>query len=302
MPPAADAHAGAQANLRTREAVALGLLHGPAELLPISSSAHIALVPWLLGWRYPELPAEQRKAFEVALHAGTVAALLLGLRGEVACELRALDRAGLRRLLLSTLPPGLAGLALERTIERRLGTPRVTAVGLAVGGVAMAAADVAGPRTRRREDAGDRDALALGFAQACALVPGISRSGATLTAARARGFARADASVLSRHAALPVIAGAAGLKATRALREGLPRETAPGLAAGIAASFVGTLASMRVIRAADQGRSLLGFAAYRIVLAALVQRRLRACRNRCAGTSPEIHPASVVSPPRAAAQ
>ena len=96
MPPRAEAR------LRTRDAVALGLLHGPAELLPISSSAHVALVPWLLGWPYDDLDADQRKAFEVALHAGTVAALLLGLRAEVAAELRALDLGGVRRLAIST--------------------------------------------------------------------------------------------------------------------------------------------------------------------------------------------------------
>jgi undecaprenyl-diphosphatase len=274
MPPAADAR------LRTREAVALGLLHGPAELLPISSSGHVALVPWLLGWRYPELDPEQRKAFEVALHAGTVAALLVGLRAEVAAEVRALDRRGVRRLLLSTLPPGAAGLAFERFVERRLGTPGAIAAGLAVGAVAMAAADLAGPLDRRREDAGDRDALALGLAQACALFPGVSRSGATLTAARARGFARADASLLSRHAALPVIAGAAGLKGARAVQRGLPGGWLPGFAAGIAAAFVGTLASLRIVRATERQHSLPGFAAYRIALAALVWRRLRACRDR----------------------
>jgi len=296
MPPAADAR------LRTREAVALGLLHGPAELLPISSSAHIALVPWLLGWRYAELGAEQRKAFEVALHAGSVAALLVGLRAEVAAELRALDRGGLRRIVLSTLPPGLAGLAFERVIERRLGTPGTIAVGLAAGGVAMAAADTGAPGTRDRHDAGDRDALALGLAQAVALFPGVSRSGATLTVARLRGFARSDAGLLSRHAALPVIVGAAGLKGARALRDGLPRAWAPGFAAGIAASFLGTLASLRIVRGGEQDRPLLGFAAYRIALAALVWRRLRACRGRRVGTSPEIHPASHVSPSRTAAQ
>ena len=68
------------------QAVALGLLHGPAELLPISSSGHVTLVPWLLGWRYPRLDPELRKSFEVALHAGTAAALLVGLRGEVAAR------------------------------------------------------------------------------------------------------------------------------------------------------------------------------------------------------------------------
>jgi undecaprenyl pyrophosphate phosphatase UppP len=70
--------------LPLREALALGVLHGPAELLPISSSGHVALVPWLCGWSYPQLDAELRKSFEVALHAGTAAALLIGLRDEVA--------------------------------------------------------------------------------------------------------------------------------------------------------------------------------------------------------------------------
>src|SRR5207247_1212132 len=78
--------------LRLREAVALGLLHGPAELLPVSSSGHVTLVPWLAGWDYPDLDAELRKAFEVALHAGTAAALLLALRAEVGDAARGFDR------------------------------------------------------------------------------------------------------------------------------------------------------------------------------------------------------------------
>ena len=78
--------------LPLRHAVALGALHGPAELLPISSSGHVTLVPWLAGWPYPELDPELRKAFEIALHAGTAAALLIGLRGEVAGAVRGLDR------------------------------------------------------------------------------------------------------------------------------------------------------------------------------------------------------------------
>ncbi|HEV7804581.1 MAG TPA: undecaprenyl-diphosphate phosphatase [Solirubrobacteraceae bacterium] len=260
--------------LRTRDAVALGLLHGPAELLPISSSGHVALVPWLLGWPYAELDDELRKAFEVALHAGTVAALLVGLRGEVAGAARALDGRGLRVLALSALPPAIAGLALERTIERRLGSPGCVAGGLVAGSVAMAVADARGRGTRRRADAGDGDGLALGLAQACALLPGVSRNGATLTAARARGFTHADASVLSRHVALPVIAGATGLKALRLLRMGLPAGARHGFAAGIGASFAATLAALPLVHAVERERSLLGFAAYRIGLAAVVLRRL----------------------------
>ena len=267
MPPAAE--------LRTRDAIALGLLHGPAELLPISSSGHVVLVPWLLGLPYAQLDGDVRKAFEVALHAGTVAALLVGLRGEVAEAVRALDARGLRVLALSTLPPAVAGLALERPIERRLGSPRSVAAGLVAGSLAMAVADARGRGTRGRDDAGAADGLALGFAQACALMPGVSRNGATLAAARARGFARADASVLSRHVALPVIAGATGLKAARLLREGLPAGCRPGFAAGVAAAFAGTLASLPLVLAVDRGRSLAPFAAYRIALATLVLARLR---------------------------
>lgn len=267
--------------LRTRDALALGLLHGPAELLPISSSGHVVLVPWLLGWPYCDLDAELRKAFEVALHAGTAAALLVGLREEVREQARTFDRRLLRLAVLSSLPPGLAGLVLERSIERRLGTPRSVAAGLVAGALAMALADACGSRTRRREHARAGDALLLGLAQACALVPGVSRNGATLAAARARGFAREDASVLSRHAALPVIVAATGLKAARVLRRGLPASAARAFAAGIAASFAATLASIRIIRAVERDRSLLPYAAYRVALAAGVLRRLR--RTRCGG-------------------
>jgi len=263
------------ARLRIRDAVALGLLHGPAELLPVSSSGHLALVPWLLDWPYAELDDELRKSFEVALHAGTAAALLLGLRAEVGAAARDLDRRRAGLIGWSLLPPAVAGLACERVIERRLGTPASVAAGLLAGSLAMAAADVAGRGTRRREDAGAADGLALGLAQACALVPGVSRNGATLAAARARGFAREDSSVLSRHAALPVILAATALKGTRLVRRGLPPGAAGGFAAGIAASFAATIASIRVIRAVERDRSLLPWAAYRIALAALVLGRLR---------------------------
>nr|MDQ3936430.1 hypothetical protein [Actinomycetota bacterium] len=90
----------------------------------MSSSGHLVLVPALLGWRYGELDAELRKSFEVALHAGTAAALLIGLRREVAEALRELDGRRVLRHVLEFVPPGAAALALERTIERRLGSPR----------------------------------------------------------------------------------------------------------------------------------------------------------------------------------
>jgi undecaprenyl-diphosphatase len=265
--------------LRTRDALALGLLHGPAELLPVSSSGHVALVPWLLGWPYSGLDGELRKSFEVALHAGTAAALLVGLRDEVGDAARGLDRRRLSLIALSFLPPAVVGLTFERAIERRLGTPASVAAGLLAGSLAMAMADARGRGTRGREDAGAADGLALGLAQACALMPGISRNGATLAAARARGFARADSNVLSRHTALPVIVGATLLKGSRLLRRGLPAGAQRGFAVGIAASFLSTLASIRVIRAVERDRSLMPYAAYRIALAALVLARLRTGRR-----------------------
>ena len=111
-------------------------------------------------------------------------------------------------------------------------------------------------------------------------MPGVSRNGATLTAARARGFHRADANALSRHVALPVIVGATALKGTRLARRGLPRGTARAFAAGAGASFASTLVSVRLIRAVERDRSLLPYAVYRAGLAALVARRVRSPRRR----------------------
>src|SRR5581483_3941408 len=224
----------------TRHAIVLGALHGPAELLPISSSGHVALVPWLLGWEEEQSDHELRKSFEVALHAGTAAALLITLRGEVAEAIREMDPRRLALLGLSFAPAALAGFALERPIERHLGTPPTIAAGLIAGSVAMALADRR-PQLREQEDVGWRDALWLGVAQACALVPGVSRNGATLSAARMRGFTRTDAGRLSREVAVPVIAGATLLKAIRLRKRGLPAGSLPAFAAGAGTSFVSTL-------------------------------------------------------------
>lgn len=266
----------AERGLSLAHAVALGLLHGPAELLPISSSGHVALVPWLARWPYAELDAELRKSFEVALHAGTAAALLVGLRHEVGAAVLDLDRRRALLLALSFAPPAIVGYALERPIERHLGTPRTIAAGLLAGSAAMAAADLLGARrpARPRDSAGALDGLLLGLAQAASLVPGVSRNGATLAVARARGFSREDANVLSRHVALPVIVGATALKTARLARRGLPAGVARAFAAGAGAAFASTLAFTWLIRQVERDRSLLPYAAYRAALAALVIRRL----------------------------
>jgi undecaprenyl-diphosphatase len=259
--------------LSLSQAIALGILQGPTELLPVSSSAHITVIPWLLGSDLRALDDELRKSFEVALHAGTAAALTIALRGEVHEALGSLDARRLALLGASFLPAAFVGYTLERPIERRLGTPGTIAVGLVVGALAMAVADRS-PQTRRHEQAGVVDGLWLGAAQACSLVPGISRNGATLAAARWRRFTRTDANRLSRHAALPVIAGATVLKGLRLAKRGLPPEAVVPLLAGAGAAFASTLASRWLIGQVERNRSLAPYAAYRLGLAAVVGARL----------------------------
>ena len=267
------------AELSPARAAALGAIQGPAELLPISSSAHLSLVPWLVGWPWHELDPETRKSFEVALHAGGAAALLIGQRQVIADELRAFDARRAAVVALSFIPPAVVGYGFERRIERRLGGPRATSAGLIAGAVAMSAADRR-PQYRGPGDASAVDGLALGLAQAAALAPGISRNGATLAAARCRRFTREHANLLSRTVALPVIIGAAVLKGVRLRRRGLEPGLGRAMAAGIGASFVSTLASQKLISLVERDRALWPYAAYRLALATTVIWKLRHDRRR----------------------
>jgi undecaprenyl-diphosphatase len=263
-------------------AVALGVVQGPAELLPVSSSAHLSLIPWLAGWDWERHDPELRKSFEVALHAGAAAALLIGQRHVIAAELSTFDTRKATVLALSSLTPAALGLVLERPVERHLGGPLPTAIGLIVGAVAMVIADRR-PQNRNRDRTVAMDGLALGLAQAAALAPGVSRNGATLTAARWRGFGREHANMLSRTVALPVIVAASLLKAVRLRKRGLPPAQRRAFAAGTAASFGSTLASQQLIRLVERDSALWPYAAYRIALAAIVLVRLAGQRVRAGG-------------------
>jgi undecaprenyl-diphosphatase len=271
-----------------RRAVALGLIQGPTELLPVSSSAHLTVVPWLAGWDWDRLDPEMRKSFEVALHAGGALALLIGQRRVIASELREFDARRAAVIALSFLPPAIAGYTLERHIEGKLGGPKATAIALLAGAAAMVVADRK-PQLRDRGVARPVDGLALGFAQAAALVPGISRNGATLTAARWRGFTREQSNMLSRTVALPVIVGAAVLKLERLRRRGVPRETRKALAAGVAASFASTLASQELIKQVERDRALWPYAAYRAGLAGAILARLARRRRIKVDTASNGH-------------
>jgi undecaprenyl-diphosphatase len=304
---------GSVPELPLRHAVVLGLLHGPTELLPISSSAHTTLVPWLAGWPYEQLDPRLRKSFEVALHAGTATALLLRPPHERQCA-----KPGF--LVAALVPPALAGYALGGQIEQRLGAPVKIACGLLAGSAAMAGAEVYkkwhAPRargghrhlesnarpaqpaaaapleqpavtpplmqpagTRHAANAGARDGLTLGLAQALALIPGVSRSGATLAVARARGFSRKDADQLSWTVGLPVIAGATMLQGTRLVRQqaraDTPQAAVMPLAVGAASAFLSTLASLKALDRRRRAQLLPACIAYRGALAAYVIRSMR---------------------------
>ena len=253
--------------LTLRQAAALGLVQGPAELLPVSSSGHLVLVPALLDWPYTRLPADVRKAFEVALHAGTAAALVLVWRRDLA---EALRRPAETALLAA--PAAAAGVTLERVLEERMSRPEVAAAAQIAGGVLLAASQ------RRLEVPETRSAairyLVPGAAQAFALVPGVSRNGAALTGAAMAGFDRAEAAAISRRAALAVIGGAAALKAYRLARGGLRAELRGPFAVGAAAAFASTLAAAPLGRLPAR-RSWLPWAAWRVALGAVALRRLQ---------------------------
>ncbi len=309
-------------------ALLLGLVQGPTEVLPVSSSAHIALLPHLVGWPHAQQDAELRNSLEVALHAGTAAALLAysgrlaktgmlaegecppasekrvsptstALPGKLGQAMREMDGRALASAALALVPPALVGYLLEQRLERRPSGPRTLAAGLAVGAAGLAWAD-ARPQARNLTDFGPRDGFALGFAQALALLPGVSRNGATLTAARARGFAREDAHTLSWSVGLPVIAGAAGLKAFRLVQRGAPPGAAPALAVGAGAAFLSTLACAPLIRPGRRGRALWPFALYRAGLALGVCCSQHATSSWVSRGDPltSIHSSSSVNPYR----
>jgi undecaprenyl-diphosphatase len=204
------------------------------------------------------------------------------MRHELADSVLRASRSARRdSLALSLAPPALAGLLLRRQIERRCGGPRSIAAALLAGAGAMALADATAPLGRRAEQAGALDGLALGVAQALALIPGVSRSGATLAAARARGYAPGEAARLSWEAGLPVIVGVGLLEALRSMQRGSPAEGRAAPAAGAGASFLSTLLAARLTRGMrSRGTSLVPFAVYRSMLAIVVVRRLRSAHNR----------------------
>jgi undecaprenyl-diphosphatase len=200
-----------------------------------------------------------RKSFEVALHAGSAPVLALAAsRG---------PHLDLRGVALTLAPAAVTGLLFESEIEERLGSTRSVAIAQIAAGAVMIAADL---RPARRSRVRRRDQLAVGLAQAAALVPGVSRSGAAISAARLNGLDRQAAAALALSSALPVTVGATVLKGTRLAGGGVPAELYGPMAAGAAGAFLSALASLPLVRRAPPLRAV---GIYRIALGALCLRR-----------------------------
>lgn len=259
--------------MTTGQAVLLGSIQGLTEFLPVSSSAHLALAPRLFSFADPGL------TFDVALHLGTLAAVLffyrgtwLGLFAGAARDPRGGEARTLALLALATLPAAVAGLALEHAAEEAFRDPRrIGACLIAFSGVMLWADRRGAGNVAKWRECGARTVLLVGCAQALALMPGVSRSGATMSAALLLGVAASEAAELSFLMSTPIVAGAAVLK----LRHLTGADLTPQFWAGLASSAaVGFAAVGAFIRFLPKG-GLKPYAAYRsaVGLAALLSPR-----------------------------
>lgn len=237
------------------QALVLGVVQGLTELLPISSSGHLILVPWLADWHFLEAHPEFNKTFDVALHLGTLVAVALYFRAELAlligAWLRSLRRRRIRTadervawfVAVATVPAAAVGAAGEGFVEDHLGEPWQIGIFLAFFGTVLWIADRA-PERRDMTGIGLGGALAIGVGQALALAPGVSRSGVTITAGRALGLDRDSAARFSFLLLVPVVFGAVLLKGIKevALGDLPPGSTGPFVIGTLAAAASGLLA------------------------------------------------------------
>lgn len=283
-------------------ALVLGVLQGLTEFLPVSSSAHLELVPWFAGWEHfgdAANAAVREQAFDVALHLGTLIGAVVFLRRDIARYTTAAWAAARRwarhrlapsasrvplddarrqdarvgwLLVFAAAPAGLVALVLEDLLLDAAEEPLVIAITLAAFGWLLFVAHRVGPSTRGVAALAPADAATLGIAQALALVPGVSRSGAIITAARLGGFDVAAAARLAFLMALPVIAGAAGYRGLDVIGGEVPAaDLAPmalGAAAAAAVSFVSLWALGVLLTTRHATRTFGTTATYRTLLAA----------------------------------
>ena len=259
--------------MSTLHAIVLGMVQGLGEFLPISSSGHLIVVPWLLGW------PEHSLSFDVALHIGTLSAVLYafyddwkrllvaGVRGTLAGRPFADPDSRLLWLLaVGSVPGVVAGLLLEDLADTAFRSPALVAVSMALMGVILFAADRTGKGTADARAVTLRDALLIGVAQAMALIPGVSRSGATISMGLFLGYRREEAARFSFLLATPITIGAAALKSRHLFEpgQGLP------ILAGIVTAAIFGFASIRFLLAYVRTRDYRPFVYYRLIFAALV--------------------------------
>src|SRR6516225_1375476 len=255
------------------QAALLGVVQGATEFLPVSSTAHLILARAWFGFDADKFGL----AFDVACHLGTLIAVLIYFRAELARMIRAIpDLAAPARneearliwlLAIATIPAVIVGALFKHVIEDRLRTVLVCAVALAVGGVLLAVADHVGSKTRTERSLGIGDALWIGCAQAVALIPGVSRSGATITAALLLGMARQEAARFIFLLSIPAILGAAVSEAPAILKAGVQGDERTLFVIGVVTSaIVGYVAVSSFIRFLGR-HSLDVFAWYRVALA-----------------------------------
>lgn len=259
-------------------AIVLGIIQGLTEFLPISSSAHLILVPWFFGWEPEGL------VFDVALHVGTALAVLaffardwirlaretvLGLKERA--PLGNADRKLAWLLVVASIPAAVAGLWLEKLVETRLRSPLITVFTLAGLALLLWYAERRGRQSRPMARYSWGDAVWIGIAQAIALVPGVSRSGVTMTTALLRDSDRVSAARFSFLLSTPVIVGAGLLQGYRLLAAGEGAGAGwPVLLAGVVAAAVTGFLCIKFFLRYLQRNSFTPFVIYRLVLAAVV--------------------------------
>ena len=250
------------------QAIILGLVQGATEFVPVSSSAHLVLVPWWLGWTNPGL------AFDSVLHLGTLLAVIAFFWRDL-CSLavnwwhalvgRDADDAQARIawwIVLGTVPGALMGILWEERFETLFHRPLHVAFLLLVTGCWLAVAERSRRKVRRVEELGWREALAIGLAQGCAIAPGISRSGATIGAGMLLGLERKAAARYSFLLATPIIFGTGTLQVTKLLQMPDPHAGLPTLALGFVAAFASGYACIRFLLTYVKTRGLGAFSVY----------------------------------------
>jgi undecaprenyl-diphosphatase len=263
------------------QALVLGIVQGATELLPISSSGHLILVPWAFGWHYLQDNPEFNKTFDVALHLGTLLAVVIYFWQDIGRLIRAWWQSLRRRrvetaderiawyVFVATVPAAIAGAAGESFIERKLGDPWQIAILLALFALILWIADRVPPR-RAIENIGWRGAIGVGLAQCLALMPGTSRSGVTITAGRFLKLDRDDAARLSFLLLVPIVFGAAFLKGVKVAANGLPPGSAGPFVVGMLAAAVVGLVAIWGLLGYVRKHTYTVFVVYRLALSAAI--------------------------------